>query len=123
MTADPRKFKQALINVLGNAIKFTGRGGRITIGARIAQSKLELSVRDTGIGMKQHDLVAALERFQQIDSGHTRRHGGTGLGLPIAKSLTELQGGTFSIDSVYGKGTVVTFRMPLAVKQSAERAA
>jgi two-component system, cell cycle sensor histidine kinase PleC len=111
--ADERLMKQILINLLTNAVKFTPRGGRITVGARVAmRGELEISVADTGIGMHAKDIEIALKPFGQVDSGFDRKQEGTGLGLPLVKSLTELHGGILDIQSEPGVGTSVTVRLP-----------
>jgi signal transduction histidine kinase len=112
--ADRTKLKQALINILANAIKFTGKGGTVRVRAQDVADAVEFTISDTGIGMSAGDIAIALERFRQVDGSHTRKYGGAGLGLPIAKSLVELQGGAFSISSAPGAGTTVVIRMPRA---------
>ncbi|WP_431285504.1 sensor histidine kinase [Humitalea sp. 24SJ18S-53] len=110
---DPMRFRQVIINLLSNAVKFTQPGGRARIGAqRLADGRCEVTVADTGVGMRAEDLPRALEPFQQIDNGHDRAFAGTGLGLPIAKGLTEAHGGTLEIFSEAGAGTTVTLTLP-----------
>ncbi len=110
---DERKIKQIIINLLGNAVKFTERGGKITIRAQMSASGgLEIVIADTGIGMAAADIPRALTPFSQVDSTMTRRHEGTGLGLPLTNSLVQLHGGTLSISSELGKGTSVTVWLP-----------
>ncbi len=110
---DALKIKQVLINLLSNAIKFTGDGGDIAIEARQLRSKdIELTVRDSGIGMSQRDIPVALSVFGQIDSSMSRRYQGTGLGLPLVKALVESHGGRLNIDSAVGQGTTVSFTIP-----------
>jgi len=119
--ADERKIKQIVINLLSNAVKFTDRGGSISISAQYDPAdSIVLIVRDTGIGIAEEDLAQALMPFGQVDSTLSRRHEGTGLGLPLTKSLVELHGGTLSVDSTIGVGTSVIFRLPAwrAVEQS-----
>ncbi len=111
--ADERAFRQIMINLLSNAVKFTPEGGTVTIRGRLTEfGGLELITEDTGIGIAPEDIETALEPFGQIDSLLARRHEGTGLGLPLAKSLTELHGGTMRIDSSVGFGTAVTVSFP-----------
>nr|WP_298683002.1 ATP-binding protein [uncultured Dongia sp.] len=112
MAADPRAIKQVLVNLLGNALKFTPPGGTITLRASDGGNNTEIMVTDTGIGMSAADIPRALEEFGQIDNAYARQHAGTGLGLPLAKSLVELHGGTLSITSAPKKGTTVTIRLP-----------
>ena len=111
--ADERKVKQILLNLLSNAIKFTPDGGKVTlkIWSR-ADSGYVFQVIDTGIGIAFEDIPKALAPFQQIDSGLNRRHEGTGLGLPLTKSLVEMHGGYLDLQSEVGVGTIVTVRFP-----------
>ncbi|MFQ6017922.1 MAG: hybrid sensor histidine kinase/response regulator [Kiloniellaceae bacterium] len=111
--ADQRMIKQILINLLSNAVKFTPEGGKILVRATILEDGgLALAVRDTGIGIAAKDLPAAMSHFGQVDTTLSRKHTGSGLGLPLAKSLTELHGGTLELESQTGLGTTVTVRMP-----------
>lgn len=108
---DERKIRQILINLLSNAIKFTEAGGTITVNARQrADGSLAMQVADTGIGMT--DIDRALQRFQQLDSDLNRKYAGTGLGLPLSKSLAECHGGTLEIESEPNVGTTVTVIVP-----------
>jgi len=111
--ADERKVKQILLNLLSNAIKFTPDGGKVTlkIWSRAASGYV-FQVIDTGIGIAFEDIPKALTPFQQIDSGLNRRHEGTGLGLPLTKSLVEMHGGYLDLQSEVGVGTTVTVRFP-----------
>jgi two-component system cell cycle sensor histidine kinase PleC len=114
LVADKRAVKQILINLLSNAIKFTPQGGAVTLAARpaVAPGWVALSVADTGIGIPPEQIDNALSAFGQVDNPFTRSQEGTGLGLPIVKSLVELHGGQFFIESAVGKGTKVTMVMP-----------
>jgi signal transduction histidine kinase len=113
--ADPRKLKQVVINLLSNAVKFTPPGGEIKLrGAIDPDGDLVLSVHDTGIGMSPDEIPTALEPFGQAASAATSQAEGTGLGLPLARSLCELHGGTLKLESEKGAGTVVTMRLPSA---------
>lgn len=109
--ADPLRLRQILINLVGNAIKFT-EGGRITVSARALDGQVAISVFDTGIGIPEADLPEIFDKFRQVDSSSTRKAGGTGLGLAITKSLVELHGGTISVDSHPGAGSIFTFTLP-----------
>jgi signal transduction histidine kinase len=111
--ADERRLRQIVLNLLTNAVKFTPRGGRVALAvSSTAAGDIALVVRDTGIGMKPEEIPAALETFRQLDAGLTRRYEGTGLGLPLARTLVELHGGTLSIASALGEGTTVTVTLP-----------
>jgi PAS domain S-box-containing protein len=111
--ADERKLKQVLMNLLANAVKFTAAGGQITVRASIAGAEgLVIEVQDTGIGIAPEDVDRALSPFGQVDSRLSRRYEGTGLGLPLARALAELHGGTLSLDSTLGQGTTVRITLP-----------
>jgi len=111
--ADPLRLKQVLLNLTGNAIKFTPGGGRITIiGEAIGDGGVALMVSDTGIGIADEDIPRVLERFGQVRDGHMQAYEGAGLGLAMTKSLMELHGGTIEIKSTVGKGTTVTVIFP-----------
>jgi two-component system cell cycle sensor histidine kinase PleC len=110
---DAVKLRQVLTNLISNAIKFTPQGGAVAIeGHRLASGGAMLVVRDTGIGMTGEEILVALTPFGQVDGSRTRWREGTGLGLPIAKALVELHGGTLSIDSRKGEGTSVAICLP-----------
>ncbi|CAN0561317.1 unnamed protein product, partial [Laminaria digitata] len=105
---DERKIKQILMNVMSNAIKFTRPGGKVTVEASVSSdNQFVFQVRDTGIGMSEEDIPAAFAKFRQIDSALNREFEGTGLGLPLARGLTELHGGTIGVESKLGHGTAV----------------
>jgi len=110
--ADERRLRQILINLLANAVKFTPDGGRIVLAAAERNGGMEISVSDTGIGMTKDDISKALEPFVQIESQVSKRHEGTGLGLPLAKQLVELHGGTLTIESEADFGTIITVTLP-----------
>lgn len=110
--ADERRIRQILLNLLSNAIKFTAEGGRVDVSARSGRDGIEIAVSDTGIGMTDADIPVALARFGQIDSRLSRKHTGTGLGLPLSKGLAELHGGRLNIESKSGIGTIVTVVFP-----------
>ena len=110
---DERAVRQMLINLLSNAVKFTPEGGAITVHAAGQQGAgIMLSVSDTGIGIGADDLPKIIEPFAQVESAYTRKHAGTGLGLPLVKLMIELHGGTLEIDSEPGVGTTVRLRFP-----------
>ena len=111
--ADPQRLRQALVNLLSNALKFTPEGGRVALAAwQDAGGGISFAIRDTGIGMAREKIAAALEPFRQLDGSLARRFEGAGLGLAIAKSLVELHGGTLAIESAVGAGTTVTIALP-----------
>jgi signal transduction histidine kinase len=114
---DALRFRQILLNLMSNAVKFTPPGGFASVAAAIEDGFVIITVADTGIGMREEDIAIALEPFRQVsnDGGNTltRRFGGTGLGLPLAKTLVELHGGTLAIESAPRRGTKVRVRLPL----------
>ena len=113
LRADERKLKQALSNLLSNALKFTPGGGTVTLTTVIgADGSFGFEVRDTGIGIAPEDIGTALAPFGQVESAFRRQHHGAGLGLPLARSLIELHGGRLSLTSEKGVGTVVTLWLP-----------
>jgi two-component system, cell cycle sensor histidine kinase DivJ len=112
VNADQRAFQQILINLIGNAIKFTDRGGLVTVDAENDGALLKLTVSDTGIGIAEDKLQMLGQPFVQIQNDYTRRYEGTGLGLSLVKGLVELHGGSVSIRSSEGKGTVVVASIP-----------
>ncbi len=113
LRADELRLRQIVLNLLSNAIKFTASGGRVELRvAADARQGCVIEVSDNGIGIAPEDLPRALQPFGQVDNFMTRRHPGTGLGLPLAKSLVELHGGTMSLVSAPGRGTTVTVRLP-----------
>ncbi|MFC3075826.1 sensor histidine kinase [Shinella pollutisoli] len=110
--ADQRAIQQILINLVGNAIKFTDRGGVVTIDAAREGRDLLLVVSDTGIGIPADKLDAIGQPFMQVQNEYTRKYEGTGLGLSLVKGLVALHGGSFSIRSRPGEGTVIAVRVP-----------
>ncbi len=117
--ADTLRLKQILINLLGNAVKFTPEWGRVKLEASVMNAEfLNISVSDTGPGMTSEEVTTALSPFGQVDSGFNKRSEGTGLGLPIAQALTRLHGGDLHVSSEKGAGTIVVVRIPLAQPNS-----
>jgi len=113
LRVDERKLKQILINLLANGVKFTPAGGRVSLDARLdADGGVSFFVQDNGIGMSPDQIPIALAPFGQIDSALSRRYPGTGLGLPLTKSLIEAHGGTLTIESMIGAGTTIIVRFP-----------
>ncbi len=135
ITADPVRFKQIMYNLLSNAVKFTPEGGSVSVTAHLVRSPMsevrsqreidqglrttdygqfvEISVQDTGIGIKKDDHERIFHEFQQIDTSLARRYEGTGLGLSITKRLVELHGGRIWVESEVGKGSKFTFILPI----------
>jgi len=99
VSGDPTRLQQVVWNLLTNAIKFTPKGGKVDVFLERVDSHLEITVRDTGIGISAEDLPVVFERFRQVDSSTSRSHGGLGLGLSIVKQLVELHGGTVRVTS------------------------
>jgi signal transduction histidine kinase len=118
---DPTRIRQILVNLIGNALKFTEQGGvRIEPSCQVLDNRviwLSCTVTDTGIGIAPGVLEHMFVAFQQADSSISRRYGGTGLGLPIARNLAERMGGTLRAQSQEGSGSVFTLEMPLALNQ------
>jgi PAS domain S-box-containing protein len=113
LAADPTRLKQILLNLISNAIKFTKPGGSVLVAGRHAADRgIAFEVRDTGLGMTPDEIEIALEPFGQVDAGLAREQEGTGLGLPLARRLAELHGGSLQIDSEKGLGTTVTVTLP-----------
>jgi signal transduction histidine kinase len=115
MWGDPGRLQQVLTNILGNAVKFTERGGVTLRVHRPADrpNALRFEIADTGIGIGEERIQALFEPFTQADTSTTRRFGGTGLGLPISRQLVELMGGDIGATSVPGEGTTFAFTIPI----------
>jgi signal transduction histidine kinase len=119
MIADATFLKRLLLNLLSNAVKFTPQGGTITVVGRSipagvsSQPMVMVSVADTGIGMNPDEIAIAFLPFRQVDGSLSRQHEGTGLGLPLAKSVAELHGGRLTVESAVNEGTTVTVTLPM----------
>lgn len=116
--ADQSKMLQILRCLIDNAIKFSNEDGTVSVSITPeASGRISIIVSDSGLGMTEDEIELATSRFSQIDSGLNRKHEGTGLGLPIAKSLCEIQGGVLTISSEVGTGTKVIVTMPVSTHQ------
>jgi GAF domain-containing protein len=118
---DARRVSQVLLNLVGNAIKFTGEG-EVEIRASAANGQFTLTVRDTGPGIADADQERIFGEFQQIDNSNTRQQGGTGLGLAISKRMVEMQGGMIAVESVLGQGSTFRVLLPVHVDEMMEAA-
>lgn len=124
--ADAARIRQVLMNLAGNAIKFTAHGTVeievVCLERKDAEALIECRVHDTGIGISEKDLNRLFDRFTQADGSTTRKFGGTGLGLAISKQLVELMGGTISVTSVPGEGSMFSVRLYLPVPEDRSEA-
>ena len=126
VVGDPSRIRQVLMNMVGNAIKFTNQG-HIFIDVSVKTMKpgvvdLDISIEDTGIGIRKEDRKRLFDSFSQVDASSTRKYGGTGLGLSISKQLIEMMGGHISVSSEYGMGSTFMLTFPLKYIESAELA-
>ena len=112
-TGDPRRIQQILSNLLSNALKFTHDGGQVNLRLRREQQVAIFQVEDTGIGIPEHQISQLFETFQQLEPSRQRQYPGTGLGLALTKQLIELHGGSITVNSRVGVGSVFTARLPL----------
>ena len=120
-TGDARRLTQVLLNLVGNAIKFTDQGS-VEVRAAQAGDTFELSVIDTGFGIAPEDQKKIFEEFQQVDNTSTRKKGGTGLGLSISRKIVELHGGAITVESEIGKGSTFKVTVPIHVAAAKEAA-
>jgi len=114
LQGDARRIKQILLNLMSNAVKFTPAGGQVVVRTTVSPDGLSIAVADTGIGIAPNDLEKALRPFGQIDSRMARKYQGSGLGLPLTKSMIELHGGRLTLESEIGHGTTATVWLPNA---------
>jgi len=112
--ADWDRLQQVVLNIVANSIEFTAQGGSVTLEAVESGEMVRFQIQDTGIGIPASDLPRIFERFYRVDKARSRQMGGTGLGLAIAKEIIDAHKGRIRIDSHVGKGTVVTFELPVA---------
>jgi signal transduction histidine kinase len=116
---DERRLTQVLLNLVGNAIKFTD-SGEVCINVGVADGAFKVAVRDTGPGISAADQAKLFQEFQQADNSITRKKGGTGLGLAISKRIIEMHGGRIWIDSTLGQGSTFLFTVPVRVERQVE---
>jgi two-component system, cell cycle sensor histidine kinase PleC len=126
--ADYRALKQILLNLMSNALKFTPRGGTVTIIGQLLRDaagneRVRFGVRDTGIGISGEDVKRLARPFEQVESQHSKTQQGTGLGLALTKALTEMHGGSLQIESEPGRGTLVSIVLPVRQTRAAVVAA
>jgi two-component system cell cycle sensor histidine kinase PleC len=113
IVADRRAVLQILLNLLSNAVKFTNEGGEVSVLLLERENNCWIKVTDNGIGIPANKLATITKPFEQVSSSYARDHQGSGLGLAITKELAEMHGGSLFIESVMGKGTTVTIKLPL----------
>jgi signal transduction histidine kinase len=118
---DARRLTQVLLNIVGNAIKFTEHG-TVGISAAAMDDAFEIAIKDTGPGIAPNDRTRIFEAFHQLDNSTTRSKGGTGLGLSISKRLIEMHGGTILLESELGVGSTFLVRVPIEVTEHREAA-
>jgi signal transduction histidine kinase len=123
LVAVERMVRQILLNLVGNAIKFTPAGGHVTLACSADAQGCRLTVRDTGVGMSEEGVLHALTPFGQVENRLAGKHAGTGLGLPLAKTMMELHGGSLEIQSRLDHGTCVTLDFPASCLASAAQVA
>ena len=117
---DEQRIAQVILNLIGNAIKFTEQG-TIVVKANVSNESFLISVSDTGPGLSETDQKDIFDEFRQVDSSSTRAKGGTGLGLSISKKIAEMHGGRIWVDSVLGKGSTFSFTLPIRVERQMEQ--
>jgi signal transduction histidine kinase len=118
---DERKFKQIMLNLLTNAVKFTPDGGRVDVDARREGGAVVIAVADTGIGIAPEDHEAVFEEFRQVGRNYKNKQEGTGLGLALTRKFVELHGGRIWLDSAPGRGSKFTFTLPSRAQPGSDR--
>lgn len=108
------RLKELLLNLMSNGVKYTEKGGKVDTTVRLKDNQVVIAVQDNGIGIPTEAQSRVFERFYRVDKGRARKNGGTGLGLAIVKHITQLYGGTVSLESEVGKGSTFTVTLPLA---------
>lgn len=121
LVVDQTRFKQILINLVSNAVKFSNEGGEVEVSSRRIGNDMVFSVRDHGRGIRPEEIPALFRPFRRAESGKAQNREGIGLGLAISRKLVELHGGTIWVESEWEKGTTVSFRIPLIVDATSER--
>ncbi len=121
LVVDQTRFKQILINLVSNAVKFSHPGGTVRVTSLRVENDLQFGVADEGIGMRPEEMTGLFKPFRQAEGGRSMNREGIGLGLAITRKLVELHGGAIWVDSEQGTGTTVSFRIPLIVDASSER--
>jgi signal transduction histidine kinase len=117
ITADERRVRQIVFNLLTNAVKFTPADGRVDVSARVEDGHVEIAVADTGPGIPAEDLAMIFEEFEQTVDGRKKEEG-TGLGLPLSRKLVELHGGRLWVESEVGRGSTFRFTLPVCQEVS-----
>lgn len=115
LSVDPQRIGQVLLNLVGNAIKFNRKGGRVTVSVQAEGECVCVAVTDTGIGIPPEHLARLFDKFYQVDPSTTREHGGAGLGLAISRAIVEAHGGSIVVQSALGAGSTFSFRLPRQV--------
>ena len=110
--ADSRRVEQVLVNLVGNALKFTPNGGRVSVASRVEGDHVLVQVSDTGLGIPSDAMPHLFGKFYQVDGSVTRRVGGTGLGLYLSKMMVEAHGGQIWVESTPNKGSTFSFTLP-----------
>lgn len=123
LMADRRRLQQMLLNLLANSVRFTSAGGSVTVRACVTMFEMSIEVADTGCGMREEEILLALEPFRQVDGSFARRHPGTGLGLPLTRTLIELHGGSLTLRSKPGVGTSAVLQFPISRSKGRSAAA
>jgi signal transduction histidine kinase len=118
--ADPRRLDQVLANLISNAVKFTPEGGRIEVGASLRHDRVEVYVKDTGVGIPSEELAGLFQKYRQTSSGKGSTQKGTGLGLVISKMIVEAHGGRIRVESEEGRGSTFFFYLPLSEALSSQ---
>ena len=113
---DEQRIAQVILNLVGNAIKFTNKG-MVKVDASVSNETFLVSVSDTGSGLAEVDQKNIFEEFHQVDGSSTRKKGGTGLGLSISKKIIEMHGGRIWVESTLGKGSTFRFTLPVRVER------